>query len=346
MKSVSSIWKAASASPQVPQKKLTSQSNDNLVQPMPSQATTPQMFSKPPHQPSQQQQQQQQQHTFYQPQFVPSQLKTSIYQPTSTLISSSSNYQQFHSNSNALWNNASNANGCSGANIGIPSSNSTVHVPTIMSNGNKKLMENNLISKSIESVYSPMTASKFSGQNGNNNNNNNNQNGSGAFNAVKKPSNDSNSNGSGNGGNINNVGGTSTPQDNTDKEIQIMFQPVNFTNSRPKQFTPMSQQQQQHQQPGQYLEQMQHHMHLQIQQQMMQQQQQLMQQQMQQQLQQQQQQQQYTNPNSAFTMKNPSNFKRDIIAEKKRSSIGKYPHNNGNYVTIQQIQTFIPNNNE
>jgi hypothetical protein len=257
-KSVSSIWKTSN-SPQVPHKRNASQSNDNLINQNAVPQQNHQMYPKP----------QSSQQTFYQPQFMPSQLKTSIYQPCSTANSSSSNYQQFYPNNSGMWSNL----------------NHNTHVPTIMNNNNnagaKKLMENHLISKSIDSVYSPKMTSA--------------SNSNGAFNAVKKTNGDGNSS-----------GGSNTPMDNTDKEIQIMFQPVNFTNSRPKQLSGMNQQPQ----GIPYVEQMQ------------------------------QQHQQYNNPNSAFTTKNPSNFKRDIIAEKKRSSIGKYPHNSGNYVTFNLLFFF------
>lgn len=101
--------------------------------------------------------------------------------------------------------------------------------------------------------------------------------------------------------------------DTADKEIQIVFQPVNFTNSRPRQLnivnqSNMDQQQQQNQQ---------HQIHQPV----------------------------IFNQNSAFVPKiAPPAIKRDLIAEKKRSSIGKYPNTlpvkpNEYFKPIVQTQT-------
>ena len=122
---------------------------------------------------------------------------------------------------------------------------------------NSKL-DNNM-SKSIDSIYSPPTT---------NSTKSNTLNSNGAFNPAKKSSN---------------------PLEIIEDQ-PTSFQPVNFTNNRPKQLNIIQQQSQQSIQQLQALNQ---------------------------QIQQQQQQQ------SSFIAKG-SNFKRDIIAEKKRSSIGKY----------------------
>jgi hypothetical protein len=125
---------------------------------------------------------------------------------------------------------------------------------------NSKLDNN--ISKSIDSIYSPTTTTSTKS---------NTMNSNGAFNPTKK----------------------NNPLEITE-ELSTSFQPVNFTNNRPKQLNIIQQQSQQSIQQLQALNQ-------QIQQQQQQQQQQ-----------------------SSFIVKG-TNFKRDIIAEKKRSSIGKYP---------------------
>ena len=126
---------------------------------------------------------------------------------------------------------------------------------------NSKL-ETNSMSKSIDSIYSPPASCSTVGSNGKGMIGN----GSGAFNQpIKK---------------------MQHPDTNEDSQASSSFQPINFTNNRPKQITVIHQ-------PAQP--------------------------------------QSFHQPNSfqqtqTFVPK-ASNFKRDIIAEKKRSSIGKYPQN-------------------
>lgn len=120
---------------------------------------------------------------------------------------------------------------------------------------NSKLVENNVISKSIDSIYSPASST------GSSNKMNTSQNGFSAFNSI----------------NGKKLTIHSQHQDSSDEHNKSdSFQPVNFTNSRPRQ------------------------LNINIQQ---------------------------PNHNTAFVPAKNSNFKRDIIAEKKRSSIGKYPQN-------------------
>ena len=120
---------------------------------------------------------------------------------------------------------------------------------------NAKLAENNVISKSIDSIYSPASST------GSSNKMNTSQNGFSAFNSI----------------NGKKLTIQSQNQDSSDEHNKSdSFQPVNFTNSIPRQLNISIQQ---------------------------------------------------PNHNTAFVPTKSSNFKRDVIAEKKRSSIGKYPHN-------------------
>jgi hypothetical protein len=149
----------------------------------------------------------------------------------------------------------------------------------------KKMSE---ISRSIDNVYSP-----------NDNYSNNNNNSSGAFNSVKKV--------------VSNEQQDSS-LNSSEKEIEIKFQPVNFTNSRPKQLTMNQNTNNTENSNNNFMMSSSQMSSSQI----------------------------NVCPNSAFVPKNQStcssnnnnnnhsNFKRDLIAEKKRSSIGK---NSLNYVS-------------
>ena len=156
----------------------------------------------------------------------------------------------FHQHHHYYYVNNNNSNN-------LPVSNSNTNSGSL----NSKL-DTNSMSKSIDSIYSPPASCSTVGSNGKGMIGN----GSGAFNQpIKK---------------------MQHPDTNEDSQASSSFQPINFTNNRPKQITVVHQpaQPQSFQQPNNF------------------------------------------NQTQAFVPK-ASNFKRDIIAEKKRSSIGKYPQN-------------------
>ncbi|CAF0760532.1 unnamed protein product [Brachionus calyciflorus] len=139
---------------------------------------------------------------------------------------------------------------------------------------NNKLNDNNIISKSIDSVYSPASSTGSSNKMNSSVNTNNYS----AFNSI-------------NGKKLT-IQSQQHNQDSSDEHNKSdSFQPVNFTNSRPRQLNITIQQ---------------------------------------------------PNHNAAFVPAKNQNFKRDIIAEKKRSSIGKFPQNYHAREYFQPIQ----NNNQ
>ena len=190
----------------------------------------------------------------------PTSYKSSNGELTSQDLNKQNSFHQHHhyyylNNNN---NNNSNSNGGNANNTNMTSLNSK--------------LESNSMSKSIDSIYSPPAS--FSSTAGSNN---------GRGNAL---------NGIGNGGAFNQPIKKSqqTCEQNEDSQASTAFQPVNFTNNRPRQINVIHQ-------PAQT--QSFHQLN--------------------------------SLPQSQLFVAKSSNFKRDIIAEKKRSSIGKYPQNqNGN----------------
>jgi hypothetical protein len=172
----------------------------------------------------------------------------------------------FHQHHHYYYVNNNNNNNTNGGNL--QGSHSNTNSGSI----NSKL-DTNSMSKSIDSIYSPPASCSTVGSNGKTGVTLNGGigNGNGAFNQpIKK---------------------VQHTDMNEDSHGSSSFQPINFTNNRPKQITVVHQ-------PAQ--------------------------------------------PQPSFQQANTfqqtqtfvpkaSNFKRDIIAEKKRSSIGKYPHNQNVY---------------